>query len=145
MILKDSVEIKTASEKVFEWLTHFPEHYTEWHPDHVTCHYVTGGSMEEGSVLYCEEYIHGDLHSMKFRLTKIEPTRIDYDILFPMSIICPKGSFIVEPKGDHCTFTATLSFRFDTLLSVLFKRRVEALKTHVKEEGENLKRLLESK
>lgn len=109
----------------------------------MACHWVKGESMEEGSILYCEEYIHGDLHNMKFRLTNIGPARIDYDILFPMSVICPKGSFIVEPKGDHCTFTATLSFRFDILLSVLFKKRAEALKTHMKEEGENLKRLLE--
>lgn len=143
MMLEDSIEIKTTPEKVFEWLTHFPENYKEWHPDHVACYWIKGESMEKGSVLCCEEYLHGDLHNMRFRLTSIKPTRIEYDILFPLSIICPKGSFIIEPKGDHCIFTATLTFRFDRLLSALFKKRVKALETHMKEEGENLKRLLE--
>ena len=36
-----------------------------------------------------------------------------------------------------------LSFRFAKLFSKLAKNRVEAIKKHIKEEGENLKRLLE--
>lgn len=144
MILSESTEINTTPEKVFEWLTHFKERYTEWHPDHVTCHWVTKPSMEEGSVLYTEEYLHGQLHNMNICLTKVEPTRIEYKILFPLSVICPKGSFVIEPKGDHCIFTATLSFRFSRVLSALFEERLRALKIHMKEEGENLKRLLEA-
>lgn len=143
MILTDSIEIKTKPEKVFEWLTHFAENYTEWHPDHVTCRWVSNPSMEEGSLLYMEEYLHGELHSMTVRLTKVEPTRVEYRILFPLSVMCPKGSFIIKPKGDYCIFTATLSFRFSRILSVLFKERLKALKIHMKEEGETLKRLLE--
>ena len=80
---------------------------------------------------------------MKFIISKIEKNkRIEYKLLFPMSIICPKGSFIIESKGDSSIFTATLSFRFGWFLSKLAKNRVEAIRTHMKEEGENLKRLL---
>ncbi len=143
-VLQDSIEIKTTPEKIFDWLIRFEEHYREWHPDHVACSWVKGGPEKEGSILYIEEYIHKDLHKMKFRLTKIEPARrIEYDVLFPMSILCPKGSFIIESKNRSCTFTATLSFRFGALLSHLFKKRIEALRTHMREEGENLKKLLE--
>lgn len=60
--LRDSVEIRTTPEKVFEWFMHFDENYVSWHPDHVKCSYLKGRRLEEGSVLYVEEYLHGKLH-----------------------------------------------------------------------------------
>jgi len=60
-----------------------------------------------------------------------------------MSIIYPKGSFIIKPRGENCIFTASLTFRFDLLFSKLAKSKVEAMKNHMKEEGENLKKILE--
>jgi len=54
-----------------------------------------------------------------------------------------KGSFLIEPKGKSCLFTATLSFRLGWLFSTFAKGRVEAVKKHMKEEGKNLKKLLE--
>ncbi len=100
--------------------------------------------MAKGSILCCEEYLHGELHTMKFRLTQVEPTRIEYKVLFPMSLICSNGSFLIESRGDSCIFTATLSFRLGAVLSIFFKERVTSLRIHMKEEGENLKQLIES-
>ena len=81
---------------------------------------------------------------MKFLGTRVEPNRkIEYKLLFPTSIICPQGSFVMEPKGESCIFTATLSFRLRWLFSIFAKGRVEAIHKHMKEEGENLKKLLE--
>ena len=62
-----------------------------------------------------------------------------------MSVICPKGSFILEPREKSIIFTAKLSFRFAWLFSKLTKNRVKVIKTHMKEEGENLKKLLEKR
>lgn len=143
MILQDSIEMRTTPEEIFEWITHFEENYRAWHPDHVTCRWIKGGPAQEGSVLYIEEYVHGELHKMTFRMTKIEPTRIEYDVSFPLSVVCPRGSFHIHPKGKSCVFTATLTFRFGALLRILFEKRVDALRMHMKEEGENLKQLLE--
>ncbi len=140
-MLTDSVEIKAASEKILDFLTHLDKNYTAWHPDHVACYWIEGESMKKGSVLCAEEYLHGKLHKMKFRISKSEPTVLEYDILFPVSLICPKGSFLIEPRGGTCLFTATLSFRPG--MFSLFRGRAEALKIHMKEEGENLKTLLE--
>ena len=82
---------------------------------------------------------------MRFLGTKVEPNkRIEYRVLFPVSIISPKGSFIMEQKGRSCLFTATLYFRFGRIFLKFAKSRVEAVKKHMKEEGENLKRLLEN-
>ena len=142
--LKDTMEIKTTPDRIFDWLKNQDKHYLEWHPDHVKCRWVKGKPVEEGSIFYVEEYLHGKLHKLKFLITKIEPNRkIEFKLLFPMSIICPTGSFIIESREKRCIFTATLSFRFGWLFSKLAKNRVEAIKKHIKEEGENLKRLLE--
>ncbi len=92
-----------------------------------------------------EEYLHGELHKMKCLATKYEPNRtIEYKLLFPASIVCPKGSFAIEQKEKNCTFTATLYFRFSKIFSLFDKRRIEAIKKHMKEEGENLKKLVET-
>lgn len=142
--LKDSIEIKTTPEKIFEFFVHFEENYHAWHPDHVACRWLKGKPFEVGSVLYIEEYLHGKSHKMKFLGTKVEVNRkIEFKLLFPMSIICPKGSFIIERKGESCIFTATLSFRFAKFFLKFAKSRVDAIKKHMKEEGENLKKLLE--
>ena len=141
--LKDTIEIKTTPEKIFEWVAHLDENFHAWHPDHVKCRWLKGKPAEEGSILYVEEYLHGKLHKIKFLITKIEPNRkIECKLLFPMSLICPKGSFIIESKRESCIFTATLSFRFAKFFLTFAKNRVEAIEKHMKEEGENLKRLL---
>jgi len=46
---------------------------------------------------------------------------------------------------DHCVFTATLSFRFGWFFSRFAKSRIKAIEMHMKEEGENLKKLLEKR
>ncbi|MFX0117600.1 MAG: SRPBCC family protein [Candidatus Hodarchaeota archaeon] len=146
--LKDSIEICTTPEKVFNGLIEVfssLEHFKKWHKDHVKCSWIKGKPFEVGSILYCEEYLHGDLHKMKFLATKNEQNqRIEYKLLFPTSIICPKGSFLIEPKEGNSIFTATLSFRFGWFFQKFFRTRVETITQHMKEEGENLKALLEN-
>lgn len=145
--LKDAIEIKTTPERIFNGLiTVFSsqELYTKWHKDHVKCQWIRGKSFEEGSILYAEEYLHGKLHKMKFLSIRFVPNRrIEYRLLFPMSIICPRGQFSVEPRGGGCIFTAALTIRFGCLFSKLAKGTMEAMNNHMKEEGENLKKLLE--
>jgi hypothetical protein len=135
MALKDSIEIKTTPERIFDWFLHFEENFKAWHPAHVNCGWLKGKPFEEGSILYVEEILHGKLHKMKFLGTKLVPNRrIEYKLLFPTSIVCPKGSFVIEPKGDVCIFTATLSFRFGGIFSKFAKSRADAIKNHMKEE-----------
>ncbi len=145
--LRDTIEIGTTPERIFAGLIRVfssDEHFKRWHEDHVKCQWLRGKPFEIGSVLYVEEYLHRGLHKMKFLGTRVEPhRRIEYRLLFPTSIVCPKGSFIVEPKGDSCDFTALLYIRAGWLFSTLAGGRVEAIKKHMREEGENLKELLE--
>jgi len=145
--LKDSIEINTEPERVFNGLIKVfssPEYFKKWHKDHVKCQWRRGKPFHRGSVLYIEETLHGKLHKMKFLGIEVEPNRrIEYRLLFPTSIICPHGSFLIESKGKSCLFTATLSFRLGWLFSTFTRGRVEAIKRHMNEEGKNLKELLE--
>jgi uncharacterized protein YndB with AHSA1/START domain len=104
IIIKDSIEVKASTEKVFQWLTQRmmdKESYQTWHPDHADIRWIKGEPLQEGSRLYAEEYLHGDLHKLKFRITKIVPNRlIEYRCLFPLSIITSGNKFLIEPKAE---------------------------------------------
>jgi hypothetical protein len=150
--LKDSIEIKAIPEKVFEWLIQHmrdKESYQSWHPEHVDIRWIKGEPLEEGSIMYIEEYLQGYLHKLKFRITKIESNRmIQYRPLFPLSIIATGNTFNIEKKGeDSSVFTAEGCIRFPLWL---FKKihknhegKLKASKQHMKEEGENIKKALE--
>jgi uncharacterized protein YndB with AHSA1/START domain len=149
MIIEDSVEVKATPDKVYEWLIQrfeSSENYRAWHPEHVSVHWIKGNGRKEGSVLYVEEYLHGELHKLKLLIAKIEPNRrIEYHLPFPASLLIPKNGFIFSSKGKGTSvFTATSTLRGGYLFERLFKQRIQALKQHMKEEGENMKAALES-
>ncbi|SET08941.1 Polyketide cyclase / dehydrase and lipid transport [Methanococcoides vulcani] len=146
LTLKDSITINRPPEVIFGWFSHFTENYTSWHQDHVVAKLIRGGNFEKGSILYAEEYLDGKVEKLSFEITKFTKGElIEYKLLFPHSIICPRGSFSIKPlNGEGSVFTATLSFRFGWLFSKIAKKRVDAIRTHMREEGENLKDLLEN-
>ena len=147
--LTDSVEIKAKPEKVFAWLTNIKnkENYQSWHSDHVDCVWVKGEPFQEGSIVYFEEYIHGKLHKLKFLCTKrVQNRLIEYRPLFPWSFFMPKCTFVIEPqKEDSCIFTATINLRVGPLFKKFGGKRLDTIKRHMREEGENLKRILEKR
>ena len=147
--LRDSIEIDATPEKVYEWLVQrfqSKEDYQAWHPEHVDVRWIKGEPLKVGSVIYAEEYLHGQLHKLKFRITKVVPNKeIEYRALFPLSLFAPENAFIIEPKGKNsCVFIAIGRFRAGSLFKRFGKNRVESVKRHMKEEGENIKRALES-
>jgi hypothetical protein len=151
--IEDSIDVKARPEKVFEWLVErFKDKtsYQAWHPDHVDLRWVEGEPMKEGSIAYAEEFLHGVLHKLKFRITRIVPNRaIEYSALFPLSLLAPGNSFFIEPKGEESSmFTATGRIRLPEWLFRQWNKnamnKLEATKRHMKEEGENLKRAVEN-
>ena len=153
VILTESIEIKTTPEEIFDFFAHLvdDERYRTWHPDdHVSLRWIKGKPWEVGSVVYAEEYIHGKLHKLKFVITKVIPNRrIEFaPVSSLLRIYFPKNVFTVEPKGDLCVFTASNCLRVGWLVKTLAKDKLErglaCVRKHMKEEGENLKRILES-
>ncbi len=51
----------------------------------------------------------------------------------------------IEPNGDHCSFTAITIFRLPPISahSKRARKQIDLARKHVKEEGENLKKILE--
>jgi len=142
--IEDTIEIKASPQAIFSWLLNFQVNYTGWHPNHVKAKWTKGESFAVGSVLYTEEYIGTHLEKMKFQVIKVIPDKsINYKVLFPKSLICAGGSFSIEPSDGHSIFTATLKFPWGRILSKLFPAQLKALKIHMREEGENLKTILE--
>ena len=153
VFLTHSIEIRTTPERIFEFFYNLvdDESYRSWHPDdHVAMRWTKGSPWQEGSVVYAEEYFHGKLHKLTFVITKVVQNKeIEY---VPVSQFLrryfPKNTFSIEPKSAGCVFTATTHFRLPMLPRLLAKKSVEqglsSVRKHMKEEGENLKKMLET-
>ena len=146
--LRDTIEIYCTPSQLFTWLSRIPDEYTSWHPDHVACRVLHGSLLEVGSELECEEFLHGKLHSMRFRMTRVIPDkRVEFEIAG-----MGRGAFEAEGSGDIVRFVAELEIGsnmliigrlFDFIFSLFFRQRIEAMKQHMAEEGRNLKAILE--
>ena len=146
--LRDSIEIQTTPQELFAWLGRMPQEYKSWHPDHVACRVIHGSMLEVGSEIECQEYLHGKLHSMRFRMTKVVPNkRVEFEVEG-----MGRGTFEAQVTGDTVRFVAGLDIGtdapvigrlFDFVFSWFYEQRIESMRQHMIEEGENLKRLLE--
>ena len=152
--LKDSIEINGSAEKVFMQLARYltnGESYKSWHPEHVELQWIKGDPLQEGSILYAEEYLQGYLHKFKFRITRIVPDKlIAYRPLFPLSIIATGNTFTIESIGENrCSFTAEGCIRFPLWFFKKIHKSHEgkliASEKHMREEGENIKKAVENK
>ena len=100
--------------------------------------------LEVGSEIECQEYLHGELHSLKFRITKVIPDkRIEFKV-----IGFGYGAFDVQLVGENVIFFAELDIGskipvigtfFDLIFPRLFRGRIKAMQQHMAEEGQNLK------
>ena len=146
-ILKDSIEINAPVEKVWEFFDHLDVNYKSWHENaHVTCRWLKGRPHEEGSIAYFEEILDGKLCKIKAITIKVVKYRlVETRSPFPVSMIHTKGTYIFEPKGNSSVFTAINHFRIPSLFNKKLLSLVAATEKHMKEEGENLKKIIESK
>ena len=152
--LRDTVEIETPPQKIFEWFAHLDENFRTWHPkDHVECRYLKGSPLEQDSVLYFEVYLLGKLQKAKFHITNVVPnSKIEYRLGLPLSLLGGGGAFIMEPRGADSVFiqdvylgrkTPLLGTMLDVFIKIFLGRLNEDYKRHIAEEGQNLKRIME--
>jgi len=144
-------EIKTKPEKIWEFFTNLEQNYKAWHPeDHALFRWTKGKPMEMGSKFYAEEYLNGKLRKFKGTIGEIIPNRkIVFKYSFPLSLASPGNEFQIEPKDSYSVFTAVGYVRCIRFYRLIAKKHVDTVieigKKHVKEEGENLKKILEKK
>jgi uncharacterized protein YndB with AHSA1/START domain len=143
-----TIEIAAAPEAVFAFFVNIEKNYTKWHPDHVVFQWVKGDALAEGSIAYSEQHVHGSLHKMKAKFTKVIPSRrVEFTWLNPLQrFFAPRNEWKFEPASGGCRFSAEHDIRLGWISSRMkkVKLQLEAARKHLKEEGESLKRLVEA-
>lgn len=146
--LRDRVTIRAPADAVWNWLEAMPDHYLEWHPDHVDARWLSGGALVPGAVLESREILHGKPHRLRMTLTDVQPGRRVRYRLFPGL----NGEFSVSDVNGESAFTAVVAIGLptpvigpivDRLIRLMLGSRIEAIARHQAEEGANLKALLE--
>lgn len=149
LVLSDSVEIRATPEKIWEFFVNLEKNYKAWHPkDHILFKWTKGKPMETGSGWYGEEIVRGKVFKLKGTVGEVIPERkIVFRNSFPISLVSPRYEWTVEPKGSNSIFTAKSYMRAGNLLYKLSRKEMEDKismhNQHVREEGENLKKILE--
>ncbi len=153
IIIEDSIEIKAKPGVVFNFITSLVdnESYRKWHPkDHISLQWVKGKPWKKDSVVVAKEYVHGVKHTFKFIVTKvIENQLIEYKPTNKfLRIFIPINSFVFQSTSDGCVFSAIGCYRVGRIGKLLAKKYIEkgieSMKLHLSEEGQNLKKIIET-
>ncbi len=143
--LRDSVDIDAAPERVWDWLCRMADQYTDWHPAHVEAEWIVGTPNQVGSRMRAVEILGGHQESLILQMTNVEPpNKMEYRICGAHRLLLPGGRFLIEARPKGSVFTAEIDVRWATLVSNLLRKRMETIRTHMRQEGESLKRLLEA-
>lgn len=154
VVLKDTIKVNAPPEAVFRFLTGMIDtnSYKKWHPkDHISLEWISGEPWQTGSIVKAQELLHGKPHTLKFTVTRIIPDRlIEYAPSNRlMRFYFPRNQFLIEPDDKGSIFTATGVLKVGRIGKLLAKTKLEkglaSVKQHMKEEGENLKELLENR
>ncbi len=143
--VSDTVDVDVPPDRVWRWLAGLAEHYQDWHPDHVSAVWEQGEPNQIGSVLKVVESLGGHREELRFEMTDmVAPNLMEYRVVGLHGLLLPGGAFLIASDGDGSMFTASIRYRFGWVVERLFRRRAAALRAHMREEGVNLKRLVEA-
>lgn len=146
MQLEAVTDIDAPPAVVFRFFEEMADNYTEWHPDHVEFRWVDGDGLAEGSTAYFAERIGDTHHERTVRFLEVDPD--EYIEFRPaatiVGLLMPEISFTIDPRGTGCTLVQRIRIRTGPIGAWLNRREFDAVRTHMREEGENLKRLVEA-
>lgn len=146
MILKETTDVEAPPEEVYRFFEEMEGNYERWHPDHITFRWTKGVGLEQGAEAYFEERIVGKLQKKTVKFVKVIPGR--YIEFKPTSLLVgllmPHISFTINTRSNGCELTQRIKVRTGPIGARLNKREFDAVRTHMREEGENLKRILEN-
>ncbi len=148
MKFEDQTYIDAPCEKVYSFFEEMDSNYLRWHPEHKKFEWRKGTGLQTGNVFYFEEEIAGEYLKKETRFTQIIPNRyIEFTTVnWFFRWFIPKMTFIFEPQGKGCMFTGQVFLRgFGPIGKWAHRKEFIAVKQHMKEEGENLKKLIEQR
>ena len=145
--LRHETEITASTKTVFFFFEHIAKNYTTWHPDHINFRWITGDSLKAGVVAYVEHRIRGKIHTLDTRFTKLVPNQlIEFEWGNPNgSFYASRDVWLFENTSRGCRFVSEcdLVLKDVSSLSKEVEKVLAAIRKHLAEEGENLKRLVE--
>jgi hypothetical protein len=149
MILRDTVEIHASPSDVFAFFEDMDNaRYLDWHPDHKIFRWTRGKGLAVGNEFYFEEVIAGKLLKKNVVFTRLEEgAHIEFAPTFRlMRLFLPRLAFRLESIAEHhYRFLAEIVRRIGPLAARLNKRELDAMREHMRVEGINLKRFVESR
>lgn len=146
MILEEITRVNASPEKVYHFFETMDVNYQQWHPDHIVFRWSSGVGLEQGSIASFEERIAGTRQKKTVQFTEVIPNR--YIEFKPTSllvgILMPSISFKIDPHESGCDLTQRIKVRTGPVGVWLNRREFDAVRVHMREEGENLKIILET-
>lgn len=146
MRLTDAIWIDSTAETFFGFFENMDENYVRWHPDHRAFRWVEGQGAREGVEFHFEEVIGGKLMKKHVVFTRVEPKHY-LEFTFTnrvLRFVLPKISFRAEDLNGGIQVTAEIYIRTGPVGAWLNRKEFAAVRQHMREEGVNLKRILES-
>ena len=147
--LLHEVNIKTSSQKIWNFLINIDKNYSAWHPtDHILFQWTKGEPFERGSTFYAEQYMIGEKVKYKGKITECIPgKKITMKFSFPLSLITEKIEMIIEDHDSYSKFKHLTYMKFKLLSRTIFKKQniklLNDMDTHIITEGGNMKSILE--
>jgi hypothetical protein len=146
MILEQSVSMAAAPARAYRFFAEMEARYTRWHPDHIAFRWLQDARLEVGARFYIEERIDGRVLKRTMRFTRLEPdSHVEFaPDLAIMRFFLPRIVFAIAPTPEGCRVTQQVHVRIGPIGRRLNRRGFAVVEQHMKEEGENLKALLEA-
>ena len=150
MTLVHEVDIKTSPDIIWDFLINIEKNYSVWHPnDHILFKWTNGAPFDTGATFYAEQYMIGEKVKYKGKITESIPgVKITMTFSFPLSLITEKIEMIIENHDTHSTFKHITYMKFKFLSRTIFKKQnikmLNDMDTHIRTEGENMKRIIET-
>lgn len=145
MRLIDTIWIQSTPQAFFDFFQNMDQHYVAWHSDHRCFRWVDGRGVEEGVTFYFEEVIGGKLmkkHVVFTRVCRDRHLEFTFTNRF-LRLFLPRIAFHADPREGGILVTAEMQVRTGPIGAWLNRKEFDAVRQHMREEGENLKRILE--
>lgn len=146
MILEATADIAASPRLAYRFFAAMAGRYTAWHPDHIVFRWLDDAGLAVGSRFYIEERIDGRVLKRTMRFTRLEEDR-HVEFAPDNAVIrffLPRILFAIEPTSEGCRFTQQVHVRIGPIGRRLNRRGFAVVLQHMREEGENLKALLEA-
>lgn len=153
ILLVEQSRLPASPETVWSWFRELDTRYTELHTEHLAWRTLRGEPLSDGAIVFVDEWIGPMRLSGRSFIGDVEPgRRFTFRFGFPASLLRAGGSFAFEPTSDGgCEMKQEVRLGFALpLIGALIDRALGLvlplgdLRRHMREEHENLLRLLEA-